>query len=75
MAYSIINTARANGINAGDYTTDIFRTDKTRLPDSFWKLSKIHDDVNIVSLKMLFATYKKEYNKAAHPRFVPSFVK
>lgn len=26
-------------------------------------------------LKMLFATYKKEYNKAAHPRFVPSFVK
>lgn len=26
-------------------------------------------------LKMLFATYKKEYNKAAHPGFMPSFVK
>ena len=45
-----------------------------RVPDSFWTLSKRYDNVHIVSRKMLFATYKKEYNKAAHPRFVPSFV-
>lgn len=45
-----------------------------RVPDSFWTLSKRYDNVHIVSQKMLFATYKKEYNKAAHPRFVPSFV-
>ena len=46
-----------------------------RVPDSFWTLSKRYDNVHIVSQKMLFATYKKEYNKIAHPRFVPSFVK
>lgn len=46
-----------------------------RVPDSFWKISKIYDNVHIVSLKMLFATYKKEYNKAAHPKFVSAFVK
>ena len=45
-----------------------------RVPDSFWTLSKRYDNVHIVSQKMLFATYKKEYNKIAHPRFVPSFV-
>ena len=45
-----------------------------RVPDSFWKISKIYDNVHIVSLKMLFATYKKEYKKAAHPKFVPAFV-
>ena len=46
-----------------------------RVPDSFWTLSKHYDNVHIVSQKMLFATYRKEYNKIAHPRFVPSFVK
>lgn len=46
-----------------------------RVPDSFWTLSKRYDNVHIVSQKMLFATYRKEYNKVAHPRFVPSFVK
>lgn len=45
-----------------------------RVPDSFWTLSKRYDNVHMVSQKMLFATYKKEYNKIAHPRFVPSFV-
>ena len=45
-----------------------------RVPDSFWTLSKRYDNVHIVSQKMLFATYKKEYNRIAHPRFVPSFV-
>jgi hypothetical protein len=45
-----------------------------RVPDSFWTLSKRYDNVHIVSQKMLFATCKKEYNKIAHPRFVPSFV-
>lgn len=45
-----------------------------RVPDSLWKVSKTYDNVHIVSLKMLFATYKKEYNRTAHPRFVPSFV-
>ena len=45
-----------------------------RVPDSFWNLSKIYDKVHIISKKMLFATYKKEYNGKAHPRFVQSFV-
>lgn len=46
-----------------------------RVPDSFWTLSKHYDNMHIVSQKMLFATYRKEYNRIAHPRFVPSFVK
>lgn len=45
-----------------------------RVPDSFWTLSKRYDNVHVISQKMLFATYKKEYNRIAHPRFVPSFV-
>ena len=45
-----------------------------REPDSFRTLSKRYDNVHIVSQKMLFATYGKEYNRIAHPRFVPSFV-
>lgn len=45
-----------------------------RVPDSYWTLSKSYDNVHIVSLKMLFTTYKKEYNKITHPRFVPSLV-
>lgn len=45
-----------------------------RVPDSYWTLSKSYDNVHIVPLKSLFATYNKEYNRRMHPRFVPSFV-
>lgn len=45
-----------------------------RVPDSFWTLSKHYDNVHIVPLKSLFATYNKDYNRRMHPRFVPSFV-
>lgn len=56
------------------YKNEYYICTVNRVPDSFWKLSKTYDNVHFVSLKMLFATYKKEYNKIAHPRFVPSFV-
>ncbi len=45
-----------------------------RVPDSYWTLSKHYDNVHIVKLSSLFATYNKEYNRRMHPRFVPSFV-
>lgn len=45
-----------------------------RVPDSYWTLSKSYDNVHIIPLKSLFATYNKEYNRRMHPRFVPSFV-
>ncbi|MCI9273843.1 MAG: hypothetical protein HFE39_07790 [Clostridiales bacterium] len=45
-----------------------------RVPDSFWTLSKHYDNVHIVALKSLFATYNKEDNRRMQPRFVPSFV-
>lgn len=45
-----------------------------RVPDSYWTLSKHYDNVHIVPLKSLFATYNKDYNRRMHPRFVPSFV-
>lgn len=45
-----------------------------RVPDSYWTLSKSYDNVHIVPLKSLFATYNKEYNRRMHPRFVTSFV-
>lgn len=45
-----------------------------RVPDSYWTLSRTYDNVHIVQLKSLFATYNKEYNRRMHPRFVPSFV-
>ena len=45
-----------------------------RVPDSFWTLSKHYDNVHIVKLESLFATYNKDYNRRVHPRFVPSFV-
>lgn len=57
------------------YKNEYYICTVNRVPDSFWKLSKTYDNVHIVSLKMLFATYKKEYNRVAHPRFVPSFVR
>ena len=56
------------------YENEYYICTVNRVPDSFGKLSKTYDNVHIVSLKMLFATYKKEYNRVAHPRFVPSFV-
>lgn len=46
-----------------------------RAPDSFWTLSANYDNVHIVKLSSLFATYNKEYNRLMHPRFVPSFVR
>ena len=45
-----------------------------RVPDSYWTLSTKYDNVHIVPLKSLFATYNKDYNRRTHPRFVPSFV-
>lgn len=45
-----------------------------RVPDNFWTLSTNYDNVHIVKLSSLFATYNKEYNRRMHPRFVPSFV-
>lgn len=45
-----------------------------RVPDSFWTLSQHYDNVHIVKLSSLFATYNKDYNRRVHPRFVPSFV-
>lgn len=45
-----------------------------RVPDSFWTLSTNYDNVHIVKLSSLFATYNKEYNRRMHPRFVPSFL-
>lgn len=45
-----------------------------RVPDSYWTLSKSYDNVHIVPLKSLFASYNKEYNCRMHPCFVPSFV-
>ena len=46
-----------------------------RVPDSYWSLSKTYDNVHIIQLKSLFATYNKDYNSRVHPRFVPSFVR
>ena len=45
-----------------------------RVPDSFWTLSQHYDNVHIVKLSSLFATYNKDYNRRVHPQFVPSFV-
>lgn len=44
-----------------------------RVPDSNWTLSKLYDNMHIVPLKFLFATYNKEYNCRVYPNFVPSF--
>lgn len=45
-----------------------------RVPDSYWTLSRNYDNVHIVKLSSLFATYNKDYSRRVHPRFVPSFV-
>lgn len=86
--YAYFNTALGNGLStiiwrkietATTQTTPFYKNEYyictvNRVPDSFWQLSKTYDNVHIVSQKMLFTTYKKAYNKRAHPRFVPSFV-
>lgn len=86
--YAYFNTALGNGLRTSIWRKIETATTKTipfykneyyictvnRVPDSFWQLSKTYDNVHIVSPKMLFTTYKKAYNKIAHPRFVPSFV-
>lgn len=86
--YAYFNTTLGNGLSASIwkeietvttkstpfYKNEYYIFTVNRVPDSFWNLSKAYDNVHIISQKMLFATYKKEYNKIAHPRFVPSFV-
>ncbi len=86
--YAYFNTALGNGLSmsiwrkietATTKTTPFYKNEYyictvNRVPNNFWQLSKTYDNVHIVSPKMLFTTYKKEYNKRAHPRFVPSFV-
>lgn len=86
--YAYFNTTLGNMLSASIWreietvttkTTPFYKNEYyictvNRVPDSFWQLSKTYDNVHIVSPKMLFTTYKKAYNKIAHPRFVPSFV-
>lgn len=55
------------------YKNEYYICTVNRVPDNFWGLSKTYDNVHIVPLKMLFAIYKKEYNRRMCPRFVPSF--
>ena len=87
--YAYFNTTLGNGLStsiwrkietvttktAPFYKNEYYICTVNRLPDSFWKLSKTYDNVHIVSLKMLFAEYKIEYNAKVHKRFVPSFVR
>ncbi len=56
------------------YQNEYYLLTVNRVPDSFWTLSKQYDNVHIVQRKSLFAEFKKDYNKIAHPKFVPSFV-
>lgn len=86
--YAYFNTTLGNGLSTSIWrkietvttqTTPFYKNEYyictvNRVPDNFWQLSKTYDNVHIVSPKMLFTTYKKEYNKRALPRFVPSFV-
>lgn len=57
------------------YNNEYFLCTVNRVPESYWQLSKTYDNVHIIQLKSLFATYNKEYNRRVHPRFVPSFVR
>lgn len=57
------------------YQNEYFLCTVNRVPDKFWKLNQIYDNVHIVQLKSLFAEYNKDYNRINHPRFVPSFVR
>ena len=56
------------------YKNEYYLLTVNRVPDSFWVLSKQYDNIHIVQRKTLFAAFKKDYNRIAHPRFVPSFV-
>ena len=56
------------------YKNDYYLLTVNRVPDSFWNLSKQYDNVHVIQRKTLFAKFKKDYNRIAHPRFVPSFV-
>ncbi len=57
------------------YKNEYFLLTVNRVPDSFWNLSKQYDNVHLVQRKSLFAEFKKDYNRIAHPKFVPSFVR
>ncbi len=56
------------------YKNEYYLLTVNRVPDSFWNLSKQYDNVHVIQRKSLFAEFKKDYNRIAHPRFVPSFV-
>ena len=56
------------------YKNEYYLLTVNRVPDSFWNLSKQYDNVHVIQRKTLFAEFKKDYNRIAHPRFVPSFV-
>ncbi len=56
------------------YKNEYYLLTVNRVPDSFWTLSKQYDNVHIIQRKTLFAEFKKDYNRIAHPKFVPSFV-
>ena len=57
------------------YKNEYYLLTVNRVPDSFWNLSKQYDNVHVIQRKTLFAEFKKDYNRIAHPRFVPSFVR
>ena len=57
------------------YKNEYYLLTVNRVPDSFWNLSKKYDNVHIVQKKSLFAEFKKDYNRIAHPKFVPGFVR
>ena len=66
-----------SGMSTGDFNDNMDMLETSNLGRTLTKLKRLDysdGNVHIVSQKMLFATYKKEYNKIAHPRFVPSFV-
>lgn len=57
------------------YKNEYYLLTVNRVPDSFWNLSKQYDNVHIIQRKSLFAEFKKDYNRIAHPKFVPGFVR
>ena len=57
------------------YKNEYYLLTVNRVPDSFWDLSKQYDNVHIIQRKSLFAEFKKDYNRIAHPKFVPGFVR
>ncbi len=57
------------------YDNEYFLCTVNRVPDSYWTLSKQYDNVHIIQHKSLFTEFKKKYNRRAHPKFVPGFVR